>query len=295
MTPEELKLNYIQAFVYYCSTKDNNRYLNSTVNVLSPQLGTVLYDDVLDIFYVSGFVPTTYNPPTQAELLALNLNTVLTFWQNAYANPSKIIKYQPFATFSSDELKSMEISQVKQDTIVNNTSVNRNFELKGSTWVATNTYFQSVRILRNGSIPTLTFNPSQVRAISFSGGVNVETSSIFNVDATTSKITFIGPSQKLKIYIKCSVLPASVLVTGEVSIFANINNNTSSIPATFERACVSWPSLSALVAATKLSVYVSDEIQCNTNDTIQIGVQLSAGILQSIALSDLSIKVVATM
>jgi hypothetical protein len=141
MTPDDLQANFIAAVLYFCgvTNSDSNRYFVNFPYDIDPAIGTLGLDNN-DDWIIATWNITAYaapDGPDNTTLAEPDLSDVLTFYNNAYANPYAL-SLQPFPAFSASAIASMETSSLLPTMIVNNTTSNRLQYWNGSAW--TNVY-----------------------------------------------------------------------------------------------------------------------------------------------------------
>ncbi len=284
MTPEELQQNFVITVLYYCGVINNDpiRYFGFDPFLLSPDIGVLLYD-TNDELYVAVW-NMNYGIPSNATLQDYELLDVLTFYENAYKNPQLIITSQPYAQLTTTEMNNAEISELRQDSIITNTTVNRNYKLRGSSWVIGDP--QPVHTSQHIGVVNVSFNQNQVKSVAYTATEGLNNN--FTLNTTTGARTYNGPTKTLKICYVFSVMQNSLSTSGTLESFVNINGNVTSIPVSQSRSSVSWAAVNSLNDAVRLNVTVRDFISCSTGDVITLGAFFSAGNAQTINYYDIS-------
>ncbi len=119
MTPEELQSNYVETVLYYISLFENTRFLNSTHGQIAPEIGES-YFPVQDvpILEMKTWLLVSCDMPENDLLVTYDLETVLNFFTNKYDNPSKVKQSQPFAQLTSEQIASLELTNINEGSFV---------------------------------------------------------------------------------------------------------------------------------------------------------------------------------
>lgn len=295
MTPEELQANYVKAVLFYCgvTNSDPRRFFGFDPSQLSPEIGTLDYiTDTSDYYVASWELTADYPLPTNTELQAFSLLDVLVFYQKAYEHPQAVISSQPFAKLTTTEMNDMEIKELRQDCIVTNTTLNRNFRLRGENWVIGDP--QPVHTSKHdGIVSNVTFSSGTVRSIPFTA-VYGNANSGFTLDTATGVVTYNLPTKKLKISYVLSVHQHSILTSGVMESFININDEKVAIPSSQNRSSMTWSSTASLSDVNRVNVTIRDIIECNPGDTISLGGFLASGSAQGLDYFDISCEIEGT-
>lgn len=139
MSPEELQIHFIAAVLYYCgvTNSDATRYYASSIDVLSPAVGTMNLD-VNYLWYIDSWAISGYSSPSNATLAVPALANVLAFFNNAYFLPDLIKISRPFPQLTSTQITSLEPASLRRSNLVENTTTDRIVYYSGSAW--TNLY-----------------------------------------------------------------------------------------------------------------------------------------------------------
>ena len=276
MTPEELQTYFVETVLYYLSLYHSTRYFGQDPYDINPVIGSRYFPDPeVNEFAVDAWEMTAYcTKPTNAQLEAFTLSTVLDFYNNCYKNPQLVLNAQPFEKLTQSEIKDLEKANIPSGSIVNNITSAQNEILYNSTWTAFPNRSLQTHV-RHGTF-TSAFNATEVKPVTFTC-TNKESVN-FTLNTTTGVTTYNGGTQKFKLKFNFSVAANDSATTGQLQSFVNINSETTSIPSTQAKSRTTFIGSSL---GTQF-VSVEDVLTLDTDDTVALGGYLASGSAQNI-------------
>lgn len=293
MSPEELQANFVQAVLYYVgvTTSDSNRYFGWDPQTLSPDIGTLAYDEFSNLFVDGWELGST--KPDNATLSIPDLATVLAWYVDTYQNPQLINNAQLQDRLTAAELASVEKSHLLPDSLAYDTTNELYVYRNGSDWIPLNAVLLAARtsaaavprplvkaICENAAM--LSLNAGQVK--NMAAMWNAILLSDFTFHPVTGILTYTGRATKsFDIEFSISVAAKNSAVSGNVAFFVNVNGQTQ-IPTAAIRRSVSFP-------GSRQSVSVRDVVELSHGSTVTLGVLLRDGTPQQISLLDCGLLV----
>lgn len=293
-TQAELNSNPYAYFLYYA-------YQNDPVTIFQTDLSDIalLYFDINSDIQISSWIASGFGPPTMPiTLLAYLLSDVLSFVNNFYTIPQNILLAQPY-TLTTTQLNAVIPHSNMLGFLVFDSTVHALKFWNGSSWIPSGSLFLKLdgsvnmtgdlnlgthNIVNIGNITqsspscigiytsastaiSFTANtPKVVSLASFSQSINPN--SDFSFNSSTGECKYTGTPTKyfrVSVNFSCTALAVASTQTNYIS-----KNGSTSISA--QRSVNSY----LLLGQTNIDSYsLSDVIQLATNDTIQLGSQLS--------------------
>lgn len=302
----DLNLNPYAYFLYYC-------YQNTPTTVYQIDLSDVclLYFDINSDIQISSWLLGGFGPPTMpTDLLAYDLTTVLDFVNNFYTIPQQILEAQPYTISASDLANVLPNSSMQGYLVFDSTNhILKFWNNASNSWVASASLFVTksgstmtgdlnlgshdlvaVRTLYQSTPSCIGIWTSVSSAISFTAntpklislasfGQTVNANSDFSYNSSTGECKYTGTSSR---YFRVSVGWSSTALA-VASTQTNYISKNGSLTISGQRVINSY----LLLGQANIDSYsLSDVIQLSTNDTIQLGSQLST--TNSITFSNIS-------